>query len=145
MEGDGYLFKPMAYARSCYVHCQGVPRQPGLVPLARSRIEIEEWVPPPTFDDLSSYSHIWVIFVFHMNTNISTLQKSQQEKGVTFPVSLLERVCSLGKSASSPFARQKHGTLRYTHSAPSMSHRLKRGEARRSPRLGQEALLSRFE
>ena len=145
MEGDGYLFKPMAYARSCYVHCQGVPRQPGLVPLARSRIEIEEWVPPPTFDDLSSYSHIWVIFVFHMNTNISTLQKSQQEKGVTFPVSLLGRICSLGKSASSPFARQKHGTLRYTHSAPSMSHRLKRGEARRSPRLGQEALLSRFE
>ena len=86
MEGDGYQFKPIAYARSCYVHCQGVPRQPGLVPLARSRIEIEEWVPPPTFDDLSSYSHIWIIFVFHMNTNISTLQKSQQEKGVTFPV-----------------------------------------------------------
>ena len=86
VDGDGYLFKPIAYARSCYVHCQGVPRQPGLVPLARSRIDIEEWVPPPTFDDLSSYSHIWVIFVFHMNTNISTLQKSQHEKGVTFPV-----------------------------------------------------------
>ena len=85
-DGDGYVFNPIGYARSCYVHCQGVPRQPGLVPNARSRIEIEEWVPPPAFDDLTQFSHIWVLFVFHMNTNVSTLHRSITEKGFTFPV-----------------------------------------------------------
>lgn len=85
-DGSGYLFNPIAYARSCYIHCQGVPRQPGLAPNARSFIEIEDWVPPPAFDDLTQYSHIWVLFVFHMNTNISTLHRSSTERGVTFPV-----------------------------------------------------------
>ena len=85
-EGNGYLFNPIGYARSCYIHCQGVPRQPGLAPNARSFIEIEDWVPPPAFDDLTQYSHIWVLFVFHMNTNISTLHRSSTERGVTFPV-----------------------------------------------------------
>ena len=88
-DGDGYVFNPIGFARSCYVHCQGVPRQPGLVPNARSRIEIEEWVPPPAFDDLTQFSHIWVLFVFHMNTNLSTLHRSITEKGFTFPVIFL--------------------------------------------------------
>lgn len=87
-EGNGYMFNPIGYARSCYVHCQGVPRQPGLVPDARSRIEIDDWVPPPAFDDLAQYSHVWVLFVFHMNTNVSTLHRSATEKGFTFPVAL---------------------------------------------------------
>ena len=85
-DGNGYVFNPIGFARSCYVHCQGVPRQPGLAPNARSRIDIEEWVPPPAFDDLTQYSHIWVLFVFHMNTNVSTLHRSTTEKGFTFPV-----------------------------------------------------------
>ena len=55
MDGDSYNFKPIAYAHSCYIHCQGVPRQPGLVPMARSRLDIEDWIPPPAFEDLQQY------------------------------------------------------------------------------------------
>ena len=46
------------------------------------------WIPPPAFDDLAQYSHVWVLFVFHMNTNVSTLHRSATEKGFTFPVAL---------------------------------------------------------
>lgn len=56
--------------------------------MAKSRLDIEDWVPPPAFDDLDKYSHIWVLFVFHKNTNTSTLLKSNMDKGVTFPVRL---------------------------------------------------------
>ena len=86
MDGYSYNFKPIAYAHSCYIHCQGVPRQPGLVPMARSRLDIEDWIPPPAFEDLQQYSHVWIIFVFHMNTNTSILRKSNTDKGITFPV-----------------------------------------------------------
>ncbi|KNB43855.1 hypothetical protein JH06_2219 [Blastocystis sp. subtype 4] len=101
-DGDGYVFNPIGFARSCYVHCQGVPRQPGLVPNARSRIEIEEWVPPPAFDDLTQFSHIWVLFVFHMNTNLSTLHRSITEKGFTFPAKV--RPPRLGGKSTGLFA-----------------------------------------
>ena len=89
VEGTSYHFTPIAYARSCYVHCQGVPRQPGLVPLSRSRLVVEDWVPPPAFEDLDQFSHVWLIFVFHLNTNVSTLIQSNSERGFTIPVTLV--------------------------------------------------------
>lgn len=56
----------IATIRSCYSQRFGIPRQPGLVKSAVAAIEFE-----PTTDnelalrDLSTFSHIWVVFVFH--------------------------------------------------------------------------------
>jgi len=56
----------IATIRSCYSQRFGIPRQPGLVKSAVAAIEFE-----PTTDnelalrDISSFSHLWVIFVFH--------------------------------------------------------------------------------
>jgi len=56
----------IATIRSCYSQRFGIPRQPGLVNSAVAAIEFE-----PTTDnelalrDISSFSHLWVIFVFH--------------------------------------------------------------------------------
>ena len=51
---------------SCFREKFGIPRQPGLVAEARAEIEI---LPPfdrdEAFSGLDSFSHIWVIFVFH--------------------------------------------------------------------------------
>ncbi len=51
---------------SCFREKFGIPRQPGLVMEARAEIEI---LPPfdrdEAFSGLESFSHIWVIFVFH--------------------------------------------------------------------------------
>jgi tRNA (adenine37-N6)-methyltransferase len=51
---------------SCYHEKFGIPRQPGLVDLARAQIELL-----PSFDriemfkELEKFSHIWVHFIFH--------------------------------------------------------------------------------
>ncbi len=56
----------IATIRSCYSQRFGIPRQPGLVESAVAAIEFE-----PTRDnelalrDLGSFSHLWVVFVFH--------------------------------------------------------------------------------
>ncbi|ASJ70612.1 tRNA (adenine(37)-N6)-methyltransferase [Granulosicoccus antarcticus IMCC3135] len=56
----------IATIRSCYSQRFGIPRQPGLVDSAVAAIEFE-----PTRDnelalrDLGSFSHLWVVFVFH--------------------------------------------------------------------------------
>ncbi|KAK8807175.1 hypothetical protein WA158_003934 [Blastocystis sp. Blastoise] len=87
-EGGGYTFDPIGYVESCYIHCQGAPRQPGITPLAKGRIQISNSVSPTAFDDLTTFSHIWVIFVFHLNTNLNVLTKSKNEKGFTFPAKI---------------------------------------------------------
>jgi hypothetical protein len=30
---------------------------------------LESWVSPTSLEDLEQYSHLWVLFVFHENTN----------------------------------------------------------------------------
>ena len=58
---------PIAFVRSPFGEKFGVPRQPGLVPAARGRVE---FVPP--YDDpasvrgLEGYSHVWLIFLAHL-------------------------------------------------------------------------------
>ena len=58
---------------SCFKEKFGIPRQPGLVSEAHAEIEI---LPPydrdEAFSGLEDFSHLWVIFVFHLN------QKAQQ-------------------------------------------------------------------
>lgn len=113
--------------------------------MAKSRLDIEEWVPPPAFDDLDKYSHIWVLFVFHKNTNTSTLLKSSTDRGVTFPVLSLLTISHAGQGAPSAPSRQEHGIVCHTHASPPVAHRSKRGEAGGGPRLGEEAIPRRFE
>lgn len=66
MRSDTFSMQAIATIRSCYSQRFGIPRQPGLVESAVAAIEFE-----PTSDnelalrDLSSFSHLWVVFVFH--------------------------------------------------------------------------------
>jgi tRNA-Thr(GGU) m(6)t(6)A37 methyltransferase TsaA len=59
-------FSPIGIIRSCFKEKFGIPRQPGLVPEASAVVEI---LPPynreEAFKELSTFSHIWVIFLFH--------------------------------------------------------------------------------
>ncbi len=63
-----FNFKCIGTAESCFKERFGTPRQPGLVPLAQARIIIK-----PEFqgalEGLEGFSHLWVVFVFHQNTN----------------------------------------------------------------------------
>ena len=53
---------------SCFKEKFGIPRQPGLAPLAKAKLEL---LPPyndiNALDGLEGCSHIWIQFVFHAN------------------------------------------------------------------------------
>jgi tRNA-Thr(GGU) m(6)t(6)A37 methyltransferase TsaA len=59
-------FTPIGIIHSCFKEKFGIPRQAGLVPEASAIVEIS----PPynreeAFKELSAFSHIWVVFLFH--------------------------------------------------------------------------------
>ena len=59
---------PIGIIHSCFSEKFGIPRQPGLVPVARAILEMR---PPYDRDEavngLETFSHLWIIFVFHAN------------------------------------------------------------------------------
>ena len=61
-----FAMQTIGLVHSCFREKFGIPRQSGLVAEARAEIEI---LPPfdrdEAFSGLESFSHIWVIFVFH--------------------------------------------------------------------------------
>lgn len=63
-------FKPIGYIESCYKDKFGTPRQPGLAPSAWSKLIIDGSLQPQeALDGLDGFSHCWLIFTFHANTN----------------------------------------------------------------------------
>ena len=65
-----YTLKPIGFLKSCYPDKFGVPRQPGLVKQAYSELKIHsEWQPELALQGLEGYSHIWLQFIFHLNSS----------------------------------------------------------------------------
>ncbi|MGV6825655.1 MAG: tRNA (N6-threonylcarbamoyladenosine(37)-N6)-methyltransferase TrmO [bacterium] len=61
-----YSIEAIGVVHSPYQEKFGIPRQPGLVESVRGEIElIAPFDDPEMVDALSSYSHIWVTFLFH--------------------------------------------------------------------------------
>ena len=59
-----------------YVCRNGTPRQPLLVPHARACLIFDSArVPPASLEGLGEYSHCWIIYVFHLNTDLEKLWK----------------------------------------------------------------------
>ena len=66
----------IGYLKSPYKTRFGCPRQAGLVPNSKGIIIInKELQPESILDGLNTFSHIWVIFYFHQNTNLNILRK----------------------------------------------------------------------
>lgn len=62
--------KPIGQAKSCYKEKFGIPRQPGLVPLATASIILcDEYNPTEMVRGLQDFSHIWLLFSFHATIN----------------------------------------------------------------------------
>ncbi len=56
---------------SCYRDKFGTPRQPGLAPSSLAKLRIrKEWQPAQALQGLEGFSHVWIIFQFHQNTNL---------------------------------------------------------------------------
>lgn len=63
-----FSFPAIGIVRSCFKEKFGIPRQPGLAPLAWAEIEmLPPYNDPAAFAGLEGCTHIWVQFVFHAN------------------------------------------------------------------------------
>jgi tRNA (adenine37-N6)-methyltransferase len=64
-----FTFPVIGIIHSCFTEKFGIPRQPGLAPLARATLELlPPYSDPAAVEGLESCSHIWLQFVFHANT-----------------------------------------------------------------------------
>lgn len=69
-EESGYRYAAIGLIESAFPDRRGTPRQPLLVPAARAKIRFfKKVVTCDHFKELEQFSHIWVLFVFHNNTN----------------------------------------------------------------------------
>ena len=62
---------------SPYTKRMGTPRQGALVPSSRGYIQFASTLSPEAVDGIQDYSHLWVIFRFHQNTNLATSKKTK--------------------------------------------------------------------
>lgn len=64
-----WVFAPVATARSLFVDRRGCPRQGALAPAAIGFLDVSKHIPRAAFDGLDQFSHVWITWVFHNNTN----------------------------------------------------------------------------
>jgi hypothetical protein len=60
----------------------GTPRQSGIAPAVRGRLVMESHVPLEAFEGLEQYTHVWLVFVFHVNTNLARQLQSGRAPGL---------------------------------------------------------------
>ncbi|KAJ9461705.1 tRNA (adenine(37)-N6)-methyltransferase [Diplonema papillatum] len=66
---DGrYSVTPVGVIRTAFADRNGTPRQPGLIESARAVLQVE-LISSSCLTGLEGYSHVWVLFWFHRNTN----------------------------------------------------------------------------
>ena len=68
--GGSWSMHPIGQVRSVFEKRLGTPRQPGIVTSAESTIVLDSAL-SQAVDSLGEFSHLWVLFAFHQNTNIS--------------------------------------------------------------------------
>lgn len=70
---EGFTMKPIGVVRSQYPDRRGTPRQPNLVRCSRGRIIFDKkQIQQEHFKELEHFSHIWVVWIFHKNTNLDS-------------------------------------------------------------------------
>eukprot|EP01127_Copromyxa_protea_P022950 TRINITY_DN8458_c0_g1_i1.p1 TRINITY_DN8458_c0_g1~~TRINITY_DN8458_c0_g1_i1.p1 ORF type:complete len:331 (-),score=45.50 TRINITY_DN8458_c0_g1_i1:133-1125(-) len=68
---DGVPFKPIGFVHSAFRDRRGTPRQGCLVPHSTAFIEFSSHVNAlSSLDGLQEFSHVWVLGIFHENTNV---------------------------------------------------------------------------
>ncbi|KAL4095731.1 hypothetical protein PRIC1_009104 [Phytophthora ramorum] len=65
----GCFVQPVGTVHSCFKVCLGTPRQGSLAPSTRAKITFQRNISPDTLVGLENFSHVWIVFVFHQNTN----------------------------------------------------------------------------
>ncbi|MCB0385450.1 MAG: tRNA (N6-threonylcarbamoyladenosine(37)-N6)-methyltransferase TrmO [Bdellovibrionales bacterium] len=65
-----WAFEPIGVVHSCFTEKFGTPKQGRISPNSQAVVELAKHLDPtPLLDGLESFSHIWLIWVFHANQN----------------------------------------------------------------------------
>jgi tRNA-Thr(GGU) m(6)t(6)A37 methyltransferase TsaA len=73
--------EPIGHIESCFKQKFAIPRQSGIVKGAQARLVFRKGLPiAEMLDGIERYSHIWLIWVFHQNTNKTLKTKIQPPK-----------------------------------------------------------------
>lgn len=73
-------YRPIGRIASCYVERRGTPRQGLLAPAARAHLKLLRNAavqPEPALEGLAGFSHVWLLYDFHENTNAAKLGGQQ--------------------------------------------------------------------
>ncbi|MCL4107960.1 UNVERIFIED_CONTAM: hypothetical protein GTU68_016988 [Idotea baltica] len=62
-------FQAIGFITSCYQEKFGIPRQPGLVSAAKSKLNLIDTFKEESIRGLEGFSHVWLQFVFHETQN----------------------------------------------------------------------------
>jgi tRNA (Thr-GGU) A37 N-methylase len=74
---EGYNSLPIGYIEAPFVARNGTPRQGMLAPDARANLVFLPAIPAIMLEGLESFSHVYVIFVFHENTNLHKVRAAE--------------------------------------------------------------------
>mmetsp|Transcript_16920 Transcript_16920/g.21410 ORF Transcript_16920/g.21410 Transcript_16920/m.21410 type:complete len:399 (+) Transcript_16920:129-1325(+) len=75
------MLRCVGHVVSPFVKRMGTPRQGALAPHARGYIQMNQTVAPmETLSGIASYSHAWIIFCFHANTDCQSLSVKTKVK-----------------------------------------------------------------
>jgi tRNA-Thr(GGU) m(6)t(6)A37 methyltransferase TsaA len=64
-----FILDEIAVVRSNFPHRAGTPRQGTLAPHARSHLVLHPSIAPGALEGLENFSHLWIIFRFHINVD----------------------------------------------------------------------------
>ena len=74
-------FPPVGVLRSCFRECRGTPRQGSFAPSTRGYIQFNKNIPSDSLEGLTEFTHVWIVFVFHKNTNLHHSKRAHQSHG----------------------------------------------------------------
>lgn len=82
----GFVFHPIGIFQSCYRSRCGTPRQGGIVPESLAVLRCaRDLNPRAALEGFEAFSHCWVLYVFHENTNLQrngrTVARRRQNQG----------------------------------------------------------------
>ena len=64
-------YTPIGFMKTCFMEKNGTPRQPSVSSLSKGELKILKSVfnnPEHSVEGLSDFSHVWILFVFHLNS-----------------------------------------------------------------------------
>ena len=77
-------YMPIGRVASCFIERRGTPRQGLLAPAARAMLKLDARAVQPcaALDGLEKFSHVWLLYDFHENTNAAKVSSAQQAPDV---------------------------------------------------------------